>query len=627
MSLASRSREQSPGGGRRLLTLWLGLLLLAGCNVKEPKADLVIINGPDPETLDPALGTGIEDLRIIAALFEGLARNDPVTARPIPGLAESWEMSPDGCVYTFHLRDNLWWSPGQPITAVDVIYSWLRVLDPRTASEYAGQLFYIKNAEAYNSGKIQDPALVGAHALDARTVRVELNHPTAFFLDLCAFQTLAVVPRQIIEKDGDDWMQARPLPTSGPYLLQQWRLNDKIRLVKNPYYWDATNTRCAVVDCLPISAPDTALNLYQTGGADIIWDRDNIPSELLDELAPRPDYHTFPYQGTYFLRCNTTRTPFNDPRVRKALALTIDKRRLVEKILRGGEPVADHLVPDGTANYQQATGLGYDPDLARRLLAEAGFPGGTNFPHFSFLFDSASGGEKIHEKVAVELKEMWEKQLGIQVELRQMEKRVYQTAQKTRDYDVSRSTWIGDYNDPNTFLDLFRSDNGNNRTGWANARYDALMDEANRQVDLTRRAALLREVEMILVHDEVPIIPIYFYVGFNYYNPERIKGIYPNILDDHPLNAIWKTGVAKWEPFSGRATFSLPVNPNREWSLLSPALSSTSVWRRGRSSPGVRPGQLLSDFSKRSAAPFPLLGERVRVRAGLPDNCILPEKE
>jgi len=147
--------------------------------------------------------------------------------------------------------------------------------------------------------------------------------------------------------------------------------------------------------------------------------------------------------------------------------------------------------------------------------------------------------------VAVELKEMWEKQLGLQVELKQMEKRVYQTAQKTLDYDVSRSTWIGDYNDPNTFLDLFRSDNGNNRTGWKSARYDALMEEANRQVDLTRRAALLNQAETILVRDDAPIIPIYFYVGFTYYNPARIKGVYPNLLDDHPLNAIWKTGAER----------------------------------------------------------------------------------
>ena len=519
----------------------LGLLLaLAGCTRSEPPADLVMINGPDPETLDPALVTSLEGLRVVAGLFEGLARNDPVTAAPIPGLAQSWEVSPDGCVYTFHLRDNLYWTAGQPITAQDVVYSWRRVLDPQTASEYAGQLFYVKNGEDYNSGKIKDPSLVGVQALDARTVRVELNQPTAFFLDLCAFQTLAVVPRQVIEKNGEDWLRARPLPTSGPYLLDSWRLNDKIRLRKNPFYWDAANTKSAVADYLCLSAPNTALNLYETGQADIIWDRDFLPSELLDVLAKRPDFHAFHYLGSYFIRCNVTRPPFNDPRVRKALALTIDKQRLVDKFLRGGQPVASHLVPDGTAHYQAVTGLGYDPALARRLLAEAGYPGGQGFPPFAYLFAAVGGPAAVNQKIGVELQHMWEEQLGIHAALQQMEKSVYITAQNRLDYDLTGGDWVGDYDDPNTFLDLFRGNNGNNRTGWSNARYDDLMRQANRQTDPARRAALLQQAESILVVDELPVIPLYFFVGLTYYDGNKIKGIYPNILDDHPLNAIWK---------------------------------------------------------------------------------------
>jgi oligopeptide transport system substrate-binding protein len=540
MKIVTRSLGGFPRLRRLCPAILLAFFLASGCTHSEPKADLVIINGPDPETLDPALGTSIEGLRVIGALFEGLTRNDPVTSRPIPGLAQSWQISPDGCVYTFHLRDNLMWSPGDPITAEDVVYSWLRVLDPLTAAEYAGQLFYVKNGEARINGKIKDPSLVGVHALDPRTVRVELNHPTPFFLDLCAFQTLAVVPRKLIGKYGEDWMRVRPLPGSGPYLLEQWRLNDKIRLVKNPYYWDAANTRSAVVDLLPISAPSTALNLYQSGEADIIWDRDNLPYELTDVLSKRPDFHTFPYLATYFIRCNTTRPPFNDPRVRKALALTIDKRRLVERFLRGGEVPANHLVPDGTANYDPAPGLGYEPQEARRLLAEAGYPGGKGFPAFSYLFDSASGGGKIHLKLGIEIQRMWEEQLGLHVELKEMEKRVYLAAQNNLEYDLTRSSWVGDYNDPNTFLDLFRSDNGNNRTGWKNARYDELMDQADREIDLRKRAGLLRQAETVLARDEAPIIPIYFYVGFNYYNPAKVKGVYANILDEHPLNDIWK---------------------------------------------------------------------------------------
>ena len=305
--------------------LLLFCLCLSSCSRPQPRADLTVINGPNPETLDPALALGLEDLRVISALFEGLTRSDPVTAAAVPGLADHWEISPDGRVYTFHLRDNLRWSQNLPITAADVVYSWRRALDPATASEYAGQLFYLTNGEAYATGKLKDFSQVGVHALDDRTVRVELNQPTAFFLDLCAFQTLAVVPRQIIDKDPDHWLRAKNLPTSGPYLLEEWRLNDRIRIRKNPFYWDAANTRCDAIDFLPITSPSTALNLYETGQADIIWDRDYLPAELVDVLSKRPDYHTFPILGSYFIRINTTRPPFNDPRVRKALALAIDK--------------------------------------------------------------------------------------------------------------------------------------------------------------------------------------------------------------------------------------------------------------------------------------------------------------
>src|SRR5471032_560595 len=237
-------------------------VLISSCSRREPPADVTIINGAEPESLDPAIITGQPEFRIVIGMFEGLTRLDPKTARAIPGLAQSWEMSPDGLTYTFHLRTNLLWSTGEPITADDLVYSWLRSLNPATASDYAGQLYYLKNAEDYNTGKIKDPSLVGVRALDKFTIRAELIHPTAFFLDLCAFPTLYVVPRQTIEKFGDRWLMAKPLPSSGPYQLVFWRLNDKIRLQKNPRYWDATNTQSQIIDILPIGSPTTALNLY-----------------------------------------------------------------------------------------------------------------------------------------------------------------------------------------------------------------------------------------------------------------------------------------------------------------------------------------------------------------------------
>jgi oligopeptide transport system substrate-binding protein len=525
----------------------LGLLLSVGaCSRHEPPADVTILNGAEPESLDPAIITGQPDSRVVLGLFEGLTRPDAKTARPIPGLAERWEISPDGKIYTFHLRTNLVWSTGEPIRADDLVYSWIRALRPETASDYAGQLYYLKNGREFNEGKIKDASLVGVHALDPFTICVELEHPTAFFLDLCAFQTLNVVPRQTIEKYGDRWLMAKPLPVSGPFELVCWRLNDKIRLKKNPRYWDATNTQSDILDILPVGAANAAINLYLHGQADIVWDKELVPAELLDVLLKRPDFHTFNYLGTYFVRFNVTKKPFDDPRVRRALALAVDRERIVKKITRGGETPALHLVPNGTANYLPPDGLSYNPELAKKLLAEAGYPGGTNFPRFEYMFNAAAGGgAKTHENVAVELQQMWRDTLGIQMDLRQMEFSVYLGALDRLDYSLARSSWIGDYNDPQTFLGMFVSGDGNNRTGWSNPDYDRLIAAANIEPDLAKRAKLFQQTETLLVQTDPPIIPLFFYVGINYFDTNKISGVYENLLDIHPLQTIRKLKPAK----------------------------------------------------------------------------------
>ncbi|MED5382259.1 MAG: peptide ABC transporter substrate-binding protein [Verrucomicrobiota bacterium] len=530
---------------------WLGTLFLclcllgqAGCFQQHEPADFVIINGPDPESLDPAIITSQADGRIVSAMFEGLTRFNAVTAQAEPALAKRWELSGDGNVYTFHLRDGIRWSTGEPITAHDVVYSWRRAVDPATASDYAGMLFYVKNAEAINGGKLTDLARLGVRAIDDQTVRVELAAPTPFFRELCAFWTLAVVPQKSIEQHGDLWCLSRPLPVSGSHTLDFWRVRDRIRLRKNERYWDAANTRNEVVDLLPVEAPATAINLYEAGQADVIWDKSLVPTELLDALSPRPDFHRFDYLGTYFVRFNTTKKPLEDPRVRKAMALAIDKARLVAKYTTGGERLAGHFVPPGTGDYTPPSGPAHDPALAKRLLAEAGYPGGDGFPaDFEYLFNSSD----LNRNIAVELQRMWRDTLGIQVKLRQAENKVYLAAQSALDYHVSRSSWIGDYNDPNTFLDMFMAQNGNNRTGWANAEYDQLIRRANATSDLAKRNALFREAETLLIADELPIVPLFFYVGINIYHPERIGGIHANILDIHPISAIYarKTGQAE----------------------------------------------------------------------------------
>ena len=518
------------------LFLCLGLLGQTGCFQRHEPADFVIINGPDPESLDPTIITSQADGRIVSALFEGLTRFNAVTAQAEPALAKSWDISSDGTVYTFHLRGELKWSTGEPITAHDVVYSWRRAANPATASDYAGVLFHIKNAEAINAGKINDLRQLGVRAIGDHTVRVELVAPTPFFLELCAFWTLAVVPERVITQHGDQWCLHHPLPVSGSHTLEFWHVRDRVRLRKNPNYWDASNTRNNIVDLLPVEAPATAINLFEAGQADVIWDKSLVPTELLDALSSRPEFHRFDYLGTYFLRFNTTKKPLNDPRIRKAMALAIDKARLVANYTKGGEREATHFIPPGTGNYTSPSGPTHDPALAKHLLAEAGFPGGKDFPtNFEYLFNSSP----LNKNIAVELQRMWRETLGIQIKLRQAENKVYLAAQSALDYHVSRSSWIGDYNDPNTFLDMFMAQNGNNRTGWASAGYDRLIRLANATTDQAKRNELFRQAETLLIADELPICPLFFYVGINIYHPSRIGGIHPNILDIHPISAIY----------------------------------------------------------------------------------------
>jgi oligopeptide transport system substrate-binding protein len=524
----------------RFLLSAAGLLLAAACGHRETPADLTIVNSSEPESLDPAIVTAESDMRIVSGIFEGLTRQEPVAARPVPGLAERWDISPDGKTYTFHLRTHLTWSTGEPLTAGDVVYSWLRELNPATASDYAGQLFYLKNAQAYNAGKITDPAQVGVQASDPSTVRVELDHPTLFFLDLCAMPLTSVVPRQAIEKYGDHWLNARPLPVSGPYTVDFWHLNDRVRLRKNHRYWDAANTRSEIIDFLPVGSPNTALNLFDRGQADIVWDKELIPSELVDVLLRRPDFHSFPYLGTYFIRFNVTRKPFDDPRVRQALALAVNKDRIVRKITRAGEQPTTSLVPAGTANYVSPPGLGYDPQRARQLLAEAGFPNGKGFPRFEYLFDSGAGGKKLHEDIGVELQQMWHNELGIEMDLREVETQVFWGMLSRVDFTVARSSWIADYNDANTFLSMFMTGDGKNETGWSNTRYDELVRQANETTDPAARKKDFQQAESILIHDQLPIVPLYIYVGINYFDTNKVSGIWENLVDEHPLGSIRK---------------------------------------------------------------------------------------
>jgi oligopeptide transport system substrate-binding protein len=524
----------------------LALFALAGCNRGLDRADLVLINGAEPEPLDPVSSTAQATGRIIYALREGLMRWN-VQGKPEAGVAEKWEISPDGRNYTFHLRKNARWSNGDPVTAHDFAWSWQRTLLPESAAEYAYQLYYITNAKAFNEGAIKDFSQVGVRVIDDYTLSVTLENPTPFFLDLCAFATLTPVHRASVEKYPDDWStNAGHHIGNGPFVLKEWRLFDRVRMVKNQYYWDAAAVKLASIDAMPAARPNTAFNFYATGVADVLLDKSLTPTPLMDQLRKRKDFHAAPFLGTYFFRFNCTRPPFNDPRVRRAFCLAVDKALLTEKITRGGEPPAWSLVPPGA-------GQGYIPpeppsqvlkdghqmiEEARKLLAEAGYPGGKDFPLFYYLYRSDSD---LDQDIAVELQSMFRQVLGVNMQLTRQEWTVYLNTLSRIDYDLSRSSWVGDYNDPNTFMDMFLTGGGNNRTGWSNKAYDDLIAAAAREVDNAKRDEIFRQAERLLVWEETPICPLFYYQGILFFDGEKLGGVENNLLDEHPLRTIyWK---------------------------------------------------------------------------------------
>jgi len=509
-------------------------LLGGGCSSRPADVDLIFINGAEPQSLDPSIITGQLEGRICNALFEGLtARN--AYGETVPGMAESWTANQSNTRFTFNIRREARWSNGDPLTAYDFVASWQRTLSPELASEYAYILYFIKGAEAFNRGETNDFSTVGIRAETPYTLVVELRAPTPFFPSLVSFVTYFPVHIPTVEQYPVGWVKPGRIVTNGAYLLHDWKINDRVELKKNSEYWRADSVALERIDALAVSNAATAFNLYATGQADLILDKGMVPQMLLTELIDRPDFHSYTYLGTYFYRFNTTRKPFDDPLVRKALTAAIDRTRLTRKITKAGEKIATAFTPPGITGYQPPTGIRHDPDQARRWLREAGFPNGLNFPRFHILYNKSD----LHEKIALEIQDMWQTELNIHCELKNQEWASYLETMRNLDYDVARSSWIGDYVDPNTFLDCFISGGGNNRTGWKSDQYDGLIRAAARETDSARRSALFQEAETLLVRESAPIAPLYYYAGILFYDPTRLKGIHPNLLAEHPLREMY----------------------------------------------------------------------------------------
>jgi oligopeptide transport system substrate-binding protein len=521
----------------------LGLVLLGaffyafgGWSLAAP-ADLTICNGDEPQTLDPAIVTAQLDQRLCVALFEGLTSIDPA-GNIIPGMAQSWTISPDGKTYTFIIRPDAKWSNGEPLTARDFLDSWKRALEPTTASDYAYQLYYLVNGEAYNTGKLTDFSQVGIKAPDDHTLVVTLNHPTAYFLELTAvMQTLFPVHLATVKKYGNDWTKPGKMVSNGPYILKAWRLNDYILLEANPYFWKPPAIRRIRV--LPTRDANTCFNLFYSGKTDLILDQSSIPPVLLPDLRKKPYFHPNPIGAATFVRFNVRHKPFDDVRVRKAFALSLDKQDIVDKIIRSGEPVARTLVPPGNPAYHPPPGLGRDVAEARRLLAAAGYPGGRGFPDVTLLFTSKGTSSAI----ATEMQALWSRDLGINsIHLLGQEFKVYLNSQSSTDFDLCISRWIGDYNDPQTFLDMFVTGGGNNATNWSDPAYDRMLQDSESAADPARRMQILRDMEKILVEDQLPVFPISFTVGAVLYHPGELGGFQSNYLDDHPWGDFYIPG-------------------------------------------------------------------------------------
>ena len=524
----------------------LAALLISGCgsgetNVERGNREQIFHfgNGTEPQELDPHIVTGVPESNIIGALLEGLVGKDPQTLEPIPAVAESWDISDDGKTYTFHLRENARWSNGDALTAEDFVWSWWRALQPALGNSYAYMLFALVNAEAYASGDIDDFSEVGVKALDARTLEVRLNNPTPYFLQLLDHYSYYPVHRATIEtfgaadERGSRWTRAGNFVGNGPFVLETWKLNKIISVRKNPHYWDADRVRLNGIDFHPIENVATEERMFRAGQLHIT---NTIPIDKIEiyEKENPELLQVDPYLGTYYYRFNVRVPHLQDKRVRRALNLAIDREAIVERITKGGELIATSFTPPDTMGYTATSDLRFDPNEARRLLAEAGYPDGQGFPVTELLYNTSEG----HQKIAVAIQQMWNKHLDIQIRLSNQDWKVFLSSVNLGQYSIARAGWIGDYVDPNTFLDMWVSGGGNNQTGWSNARYDdIILRLAPAAGSQEERYALMREAEGILL-DELPVVPIYIYTSKSLIQ-RSVHGVHGNLMDHILYKNVW----------------------------------------------------------------------------------------
>jgi len=502
-------------------------------------------NGSEPQGLDPHVVTGVPENHLIRALFEGLAVKNPYTLEPEPGVAQSWDISEDRTVYTFHLNPQARWSNGDPMTAHDYTWSWDRALDPAMGNLYAYMLYPIVNAEAYARGEITDFSQVGVKAVDDHTLRVTLAAPTPYFLQLMDHYSTFAVHRPTIEKFGKKtdrftrWTRVENMVNNGAFNLSEWLLNRRIRVVKSDTYWDRDNVRLNGVVFYPTENIVSEERMFRVGQLHYTQTipLDKIPVYQAMEDTP---YVQAPYLGTYFYLFNTRRPPVDDVRVRKALSMAIDRDKLNNTVLQKSNVPAYSITPPDTMGYNPPKLFDFDPQQARQLLADAGYPDGAGWPGLELVYNTSES----HRKIAVALQQMWKDVLNISVTIANQEWKVYLDSVTQMDFQIARRGWIGDYVDPNNFLDLYLTDGGNNNTGFSDPRYDEMILQlAPRAKTREARYKIFYEAETMLM-EQMPILPVYTYTSKHLIHPS-VKGLPSNLMDSLNLKYVWLD--AEWD--------------------------------------------------------------------------------
>ncbi len=524
---------------KRVLLSALALSLSGAAIAEELAAKQVLHkgNGAEPQTLDPHKAEGVPSSNIQRDLYEGLVGEAP-NGDLIPGAAQRWEVSEDGTVYTFHLRPQARWSNGDPVTAHDFVYGLRRSADPATLSKYSQILSSIQNAEAVIAGELP-PEKLGVRAIDDMTLEITLKAPTPYFLGLLTHSSTYPLNRRNVEKFGDRFARPGNLVSNGAYKLTDWVVQSHIVLERNPHYWDNANTVINKVIYYATEDQSSELKRFRAGElhytnevptGQVEWIRENMPDE----------FNVATYLGTYYFGFNVTKPPFKDnPKLRRALAMAIDREIIVEKVTKLGERPAYSWIPDGISNYtsQVPEWASWPKEKqlaeARRLYAEAGY-GPDNPLRIEIRYNTSEN----HKKVSIALAAMWKQNLGVLATLVNQEWKVFlETRKQKRVTQVFRAGWIGDYNDPYTFAELMHSKHGINDPGYNNPEYDELMHLASIETDFDRRREILEQAERIMLEDQ-PIIPVYFYVSKHMVS-RKIGGYESNIMD-HQFSKNWR---------------------------------------------------------------------------------------